>query len=76
MIEKQPHNCKWSIKCRQCGVCPDLFTCVCVDYALHSTACKHTLLLCLMDKEIIADTNDHSPIEMQSQQSNMDDTHS
>ena len=32
-------SCK--IRCSECGVCTHLYNCACVDYAVHSTACKH-----------------------------------
>ena len=50
VVEKLTHKWMCSMKCRQCGVCPEMFTCSCVDYALHSTACSHIHLVCLIDK--------------------------
>ena len=70
VVEKQTHNCRCSIKCRQCGVCPELFTCSCVDYALHSTACKHIHLVCLVDRR--ADSHADAP----GQQPDTDANHS
>ena len=32
-------NCK--VRCASCSVCVHMYTCSCVDNAVHSTACKH-----------------------------------
>ena len=34
-----PCSCK--LKCANCGVCPHMYTCTCLDSVLHNTACKH-----------------------------------
>lgn len=31
-----------------------LLSCSCVDYAVHSTACKHVHLICILNKELCA----------------------
>ena len=68
VVDKQSHDCRCSIKCRQCGVCPDLFTCTCVDFAIHSTACKHIHLvnmeLCT-DTDTTQSTSDHPVVNVQ-----------
>ena len=40
-------SCKMSckLKCTQCGVCPHMHTCTCIDSVLHYTACKHIHLV-------------------------------
>ncbi len=35
------HDCSCSIKCQKCRVCAYAYSCTCMDYILHSTACKH-----------------------------------
>ena len=35
------HECICKLVCGVCKVCAYAYTCTCVDYALHNTACKH-----------------------------------
>lgn len=39
------HNCTCKLVCGGCKVCAYAYTCTCVDYALHNTACKHMHLI-------------------------------
>ncbi len=39
------HECQCKLVCGVCKVCADAYTCTCVDYALHNTACKHIHLI-------------------------------
>ena len=34
-------SCKCFLRCGFCDVCVHMYTCTCMDYSLHSTACKH-----------------------------------
>ena len=40
-------ECSCSLHCIQCDVCPHMLSCSCIDYAVHSTACKHIHLICI-----------------------------
>jgi len=39
------HKCTCKLVCGGCKVCAYAYTCTCVDYALHNTACKHMHLI-------------------------------
>ena len=41
IVELQDHICACKLQCGACKVCAYLYSCTCVDYALHNTACKH-----------------------------------
>ena len=48
IVGRLQHNCTaCKIKCQKCGVCSKAYTCTCIDYAIHSTACKHIHCVCL-----------------------------
>ena len=41
LVRKQCTHCECKVQCGSCGVCVHMYTCACVDCAVHSTACKH-----------------------------------
>ena len=41
-IRQLSQHCNCKIQCASCAVCLHMYTCSCVDSAVHSTACKHT----------------------------------
>ena len=41
IVESLEHSCACKIKCCGCGVCPQSYSCMCIDYAIHNTAYKH-----------------------------------
>ena len=42
VVQSQPHHqCDCKLLCSACKVCVCAYTCTCIDYAIHSTACKH-----------------------------------
>ena len=44
-IIKSHTHCSCKLKCSQCGACSHMYNCSCIDYALHSTVCKHIHLV-------------------------------
>ena len=40
-IVQELKSCKCFLRCGFCDVCVHMYTCTCMDYSLHSTACKH-----------------------------------
>lgn len=38
-------NCACSLRCRFCRVCPDIYSCNCLDAVMPTTACKHMHLV-------------------------------
>ena len=34
-------HCQCQLKCINCGACVHMYTCTCIDSALHFTVCKH-----------------------------------
>ena len=77
-VERLQHHCtECKIKCQKCGVCSQSYTCTCIDYAIHSTACKHIHCVCLAVQEChqttkqssaINFTNDIAPVSSQDSQ--------
>ena len=41
-------NCECKLLCNSCQLCSHMYSCSCVDYALHYTACKHVHLVHMM----------------------------
>lgn len=42
LVRRQNAQCECKVICGSCGICAHMYTCSCVDSAVHSTACKHT----------------------------------
>ena len=44
-ISKVTANCSCELACSSCHVCVHMYSCTCLDFALHTTVCKqiHTL---------------------------------
>ena len=42
VVRRLNENCDCKLRCASCAVCVHMYTCSCVDSAVHSTACKHT----------------------------------
>ena len=40
------------VKCTQCGVCPHMYKCTCIDCLLHNTACKHIHLVHMQQVQV------------------------
>lgn len=40
-VQRILQQCDCKIRCSECRVCMHLYSCSCVDYAIHNTACKH-----------------------------------
>ena len=38
-------GCSCKLGCLSCGACSHMYSCSCIDYALHSTVCKHIHLV-------------------------------
>ena len=55
-------ECSCSLHCTQCDVCPHMLSCSCIDYAVHSTACKHIHLICI--KHLYTPTPQHAHVNI------------
>lgn len=40
-VQQSNEICECGLKCRYCGICPNLYVCTCPDAVLSTTACKH-----------------------------------
>jgi len=40
-VQRLLETCSCKVKCRDCGACTHLYNCSCMDFAVHSTVCKH-----------------------------------
>ena len=40
-ISKVTANCSCELACSSCHVCVHMYSCTCLDFALHTTVCKH-----------------------------------
>ena len=47
-------SCYCQLKCRTCAACVHMYTCTCVDYAVHYTVCKHVHLVHLSKQEVVS----------------------
>ena len=63
-IERVLEACDCKILCRDCNICPHIYTCTCLDATLHATVCKHVHLVCIQNgnsnKTIMMQTNDYT----------------
>ena len=41
LVKRNLHDCNCKVRCSACDVCVHMYTCSCVDNAIHNTACKH-----------------------------------
>ena len=44
-VKQIKDECSCKLSCVKCGACVHMFTCSCIDSAIHSTVCKHIHLL-------------------------------
>ena len=63
MVQRLTHSCSCKLKCHRCGVCSESYTCTCVDYALHSTACKNIHCVCVTLQSDQTITTKHTNID-------------
>ena len=49
-------NCSCKLNCSHCGACIHMYSCSCIDYALHSTVCKH---IHLVHMHVTSETKHH-----------------
>ena len=65
-VRPQPlHKCDCKVKCSACNICVYAYTCTCIDYALHSTACKHIHFVHMAipsQRTAIEPTSDSTPV--------------
>ena len=45
VVQQILDHCDCKVRCSSCDVCLHMYTCSCVDNAVHSTACKHIHLI-------------------------------
>ena len=70
-IHKCSHDtCECRIICKSCQLCVHMYSCSCVDYALHFTACKHIHLVHM----VVCNTT-LSHVGLNSQVSEINDQH-
>ena len=47
-------ECACKLRCRSCSVCIHMYTCSCVDSAIHSTVCKHCHLVHIKGSMVVS----------------------
>lgn len=63
-IQRAVPLCNCGLKCRHCGVCPNLYFCSCPDAVLNMTACKHMhYVQSTLDKTGEIDSFDHQDMD-------------
>ena len=48
-------SCTCKLSCCHYGACVDMYSCSCLDSAIHNTACKHSHLVHMKQKELTPD---------------------
>ena len=64
LVEKKCHACDCQLLCKQCGICPHMYTCTCLDAVLHFTVCKHIHLVNLSLTEGVTSTKTNVSLEI------------
>jgi len=59
-INQLSKTCSCKLGCSHCGACFHMYNCSCIDYALHSTVCKHIHLVQMHIATASTDNQSHN----------------
>lgn len=76
MVSRLQKECHCKVRCGSCAVCVHMYTCSCVDSAVHSTACKHMHVVHMQEEADLSPSSGDPLMSTSLSQQTTEDMHS